>query len=83
MNIEKISRNAEKSRSSRKPRSDGQRNRELILHIAKEAFTQNGAGASLDDIARQAGVGAVGPRAVGTTLESAGDTTRMTRILIR
>jgi AcrR family transcriptional regulator len=42
----------------RKPRTDAQRNRERILEVAKEAFTQYGADASLDDIARQAGVGA-------------------------
>jgi AcrR family transcriptional regulator len=42
----------------RKPRSDGQRNRELIIRVAKEAFTENGAGTSLDDIAKKAGVGA-------------------------
>lgn len=44
-------------KSARKPRSDGQRNRESIVRAAKEAFTQNGAGASLDDIAKRAGVG--------------------------
>src|ERR1700680_3036605 len=43
--------------ASRKPRSDAQRNRERILEVAKEAFTRSGANASLDDIARQAGVG--------------------------
>jgi AcrR family transcriptional regulator len=58
MKIEKTSATAENPRSSRKPRSDGQRNRELIIRIAKEAFTENGAGASLDDIAKKAGVGA-------------------------
>lgn len=42
----------------RKPRTDAQRNRERILEVAKEAFTQSGANTSLDDIARQAGVGA-------------------------
>jgi AcrR family transcriptional regulator len=42
----------------RKPRTDAQRNRERILEAAKEAFTRYGADASLDDIARQAGVGA-------------------------
>jgi AcrR family transcriptional regulator len=42
----------------RKPRTDAQRNRERILESAKEAFTRFGANASLDDIARQAGVGA-------------------------
>ena len=41
----------------RKPRSDAQRNRERILEAAKEAFTRAGANASLDDIAKQAGVG--------------------------
>jgi AcrR family transcriptional regulator len=42
----------------RKPRTDAQRNRERILEVAKEAFTRSGANASLDDIAKQAGVGA-------------------------
>ena len=42
----------------RKPRRDAQRNRERILEVAKEAFTQFGADASLDDIAKQAAVGA-------------------------
>ena len=41
----------------RKPRSDAQRNRERILEVAKEAFTKSGANTSLDDIAKQAGVG--------------------------
>jgi AcrR family transcriptional regulator len=41
----------------RKPRTDGQRNRERILEVAKESFTHSGANASLDDIAKQAGVG--------------------------
>jgi AcrR family transcriptional regulator len=42
----------------RKPRTDAQRNRERILEVAKEVFTQSGANASLDDIAKVAGVGA-------------------------
>ncbi len=42
----------------RKPRTDAQRNRERILETAKQAFTQSGANASLDDIAKEAGVGA-------------------------
>jgi AcrR family transcriptional regulator len=42
----------------RKPRTDAQRNRERILEVAKEAFTRAGANASLDDIARDAKVGA-------------------------
>jgi AcrR family transcriptional regulator len=41
----------------RKPRVDAQRNRERILEVAKAAFTRSGANASLDDIAKQAGVG--------------------------
>jgi AcrR family transcriptional regulator len=41
----------------RKPRADAQRNRERILEVAKQAFTKSGANASLDDIAKQAGVG--------------------------
>jgi len=41
----------------RKPRADAQRNRERLLEVAKEAFTRSGANASLDDIAKQAGVG--------------------------
>jgi AcrR family transcriptional regulator len=44
--------------ASRKPRTDAQRNRERILEAAKEAFTRSGANASLDDIAKEAGVGA-------------------------
>ncbi len=42
----------------RKLRTDAQRNRTRILQVAKEAFTGFGADASLDDIAKQAGVGA-------------------------
>ena len=41
----------------RKPRADAQRNRERILEIARLAFTQHGAEATLDDIARRANVG--------------------------
>ena|SRR5215471_1554655 len=44
--------------AGRKPRTDAQRNRERILEVAREAFTRSGAGASLDDIAKEAGVGA-------------------------
>jgi AcrR family transcriptional regulator len=44
--------------AQRKPRTDALRNRERILAVAKEAFTRQGADASLDDIAKQAGVGA-------------------------
>ena len=41
----------------RKPRADAQRNRDVILEVAKKAFTRSGATASLDDIAKEAGVG--------------------------
>jgi len=44
--------------AARKPRADAQRNRDRVLEVAKQAFTRSGADASLDDIARQAGVGA-------------------------
>jgi AcrR family transcriptional regulator len=49
---------AKKRSAERKPRTDAQRNRERILEVAKEAFTRSGANTSLDDIAKQAGVGA-------------------------
>jgi AcrR family transcriptional regulator len=42
----------------RRPRADAQRNRERILEVAKEAFTRSGANVSLDDVAKQAAVGA-------------------------
>jgi AcrR family transcriptional regulator len=42
----------------RKPRADALRNRERILELAKQAFTASGANISLDDLARQAGIGA-------------------------
>jgi len=42
----------------RKPRADAQRNRERILEVAKQAFTRSGANISLDDVARQARIGA-------------------------
>jgi AcrR family transcriptional regulator len=42
---------------ARRPRADAQRNRERILEVAKEAFTRDGAAASLDDVARQASIG--------------------------
>lgn len=42
----------------RRPRADALRNRERILEVAKAAFTRHGADASMDEIARQAGVGA-------------------------
>lgn len=44
--------------TQRKTRTDAQRNRERILEVAKAAFARSGANTSLDDVARQAGVGA-------------------------
>ncbi|MCX4161009.1 MULTISPECIES: TetR/AcrR family transcriptional regulator [Paraburkholderia] len=41
----------------RKPRADALRNRERILEEAKKAFTREGDDISLEDVARQAGVG--------------------------
>lgn len=43
--------------AQRRPRADAQRNRERILEIAQKAFTRSGANISLDDVAKQAGVG--------------------------
>ncbi len=42
----------------RKPRADAVRNRVRLLETAKAAFAEKGSGASLDEIARTAGVGA-------------------------
>jgi len=44
--------------ATRKLRSDALRNRERLLEAAKEIFTRRGADASLDEIAKRAGVGA-------------------------
>ena len=46
-----------RSTTDRKPRADALRNRERILEVAKAAFTRQGANASLEEIAKQAGVG--------------------------
>ncbi len=43
--------------TARKPRTDALRNRERILEVAKAAFTRKGANASLEEIAKHAGVG--------------------------
>src|SRR3712207_921520 len=40
----------------RGPRSDGLRNRELVLAAADEVFTGNGPSASTEEVARRAGV---------------------------
>ena len=42
---------------SRKPRADGQRNRERLIEAAKTAFADVGPDVSLEEIARRAGVG--------------------------
>jgi AcrR family transcriptional regulator len=42
----------------RKPRADAERNRLRLLEVAKAAFAERGPAASLDEIARTAGVGA-------------------------
>jgi AcrR family transcriptional regulator len=41
---------------ARRPRSDGERNRLLLIEAAKAAFAERGAGASLEGIAREANV---------------------------
>src|ERR1700740_432803 len=41
----------------RKPRADAVRNRELVLEAAKTVFSAGGADASLEAVARTAGVG--------------------------
>jgi AcrR family transcriptional regulator len=43
--------------TDRRPRADAQRNRERILGVAKQEFTRSGANASLEEIAKKAGVG--------------------------
>jgi AcrR family transcriptional regulator len=43
--------------TDRKPRADAQRNRERILEVAKQEFTRSGANASLEEIAKKAGIG--------------------------
>jgi AcrR family transcriptional regulator len=43
--------------TDRKPRADAQRNRERILEMAKQEFTRSGENASLEEIAKKAGVG--------------------------
>jgi AcrR family transcriptional regulator len=42
----------------RKRRADASRNRERIMEIAKDGFTRSGVNISLDDVAKQAGIGA-------------------------
>jgi AcrR family transcriptional regulator len=42
---------------ARKPRADAERNRQRLLDAAKASFAKSGAAASLEEIAREAGVG--------------------------
>ena len=49
--------NKQSQPAGRKPRTDALRNRERLLEVAKETFSRLGAAASLDEIAKQAGVG--------------------------
>jgi AcrR family transcriptional regulator len=55
--VSDVSIEAEKAGRARKPRADGQRNRERLIDAAKTAFADVGADVSLDEIARRAGVG--------------------------
>ena len=50
--------NEDEPAAVRKPRADAERNRVRLLETAKAAFAEKGSGASLDEIARTAGVGA-------------------------
>src|ERR1700753_973929 len=45
------------AKSPRKPRADAQRNRELVLEAAKAVFSTGGPDASLEAVAKRAGVG--------------------------
>jgi AcrR family transcriptional regulator len=42
---------------ARKPRADAERNRQHLLEAARTAFTAEGTGVSLEEVARSAGVG--------------------------
>jgi len=43
--------------AARKPRADAERNRQRLLEAAKASFARSGAATSLEEIAREAGVG--------------------------
>jgi AcrR family transcriptional regulator len=47
----------DEAKIQRKPRADAERNRRRLLEVAREAFAQSGAEASLEEIARRAEVG--------------------------
>ncbi|TCL06997.1 TetR/AcrR family transcriptional regulator [Sodalis ligni] len=44
------------SKPSRRPRSDGERNRLRLIEAAKQVFAERGSAASLEQVAREAGV---------------------------
>jgi AcrR family transcriptional regulator len=46
-----------KKAPARKPRADAEQNRQLLLETAKAVFAEKGASASLEEVARTAGVG--------------------------
>jgi AcrR family transcriptional regulator len=48
---------AAKKTVARKLRADAKRNRERILEVARQVFTRRGAEASMDEIAKRAGIG--------------------------
>jgi AcrR family transcriptional regulator len=48
---------ASSTKNLRKPRADAQRNRERVLEAAKSVFSAGGSDASLEAVARRAGVG--------------------------
>ncbi len=48
---------SDNSAAARKPRVDSVRNREQLMAAAKAAFTERGADAPLEEIARRAGLG--------------------------
>jgi AcrR family transcriptional regulator len=47
----------DRTKGARRPRADGERNRAHVLATARTVFTEKGSGASLEEIARAAGVG--------------------------
>ena len=52
-----MSKQATPTTAARRPRVDALRNRERILEVARAAFAEHGAEATLDDIARRAEIG--------------------------
>jgi AcrR family transcriptional regulator len=52
-----MSSNSSTASTPRKPRADAQRNRSLLIEIARQAFARSGAEVSMDEIAKLAKVG--------------------------